>query len=146
MRVRLCSPQWSSVVRALGEELATELSDDQLRRLMHRVGVRFASAHPLPEASTLDALAVAANALWERSEWGRCTMDEQHDGIAIRHWLAPTAMVFPDATWPDGFLEGVYARWFVDAGMPTGLLVSAMPPDSVDLRRFRVARAQSESP
>ncbi|MCD9006565.1 hypothetical protein LDO31_10020 [Luteimonas sp. XNQY3] len=146
MRARLCSPQWSGVVRALGEELATELSDDELRRLMHRVGVRFASAHPLADARTLTAMAAAANALWAQMEWGRCMIDEQPDGIAIRHCLAPTALVFPDAAWPDGFLEGVYARWFVDAGMPAELAVSALPAESIDVRRFRVARAQPGSP
>lgn len=142
MRARLCSPQWSGVVRALGEELGTELSDDELRRLMHRVGVRFAAAHPLAEAPTLNALAIAANALWERIDWGRCVIDAQPDGIVIRHCLAPTAMVFPGAAWPDGFLEGVYARWFADAGMPAELAVRAMPAESIDVRGFRVARTQ----
>lgn len=143
LRARLCSPQWEGFVRALGETFAEVLSVDELHRLFHRVGARFALDRPLPDTTTLEEVAEALNASWSRIDWGLCRVRDDAGRVSIEHCLAPIGVALPGADWTDGFLEGAYHQWFRQAGMPDGLAVRAEPGGTADVRRFRLSRTST---
>lgn len=116
-RSRCCSPQWQGFVRALCEELEQGLDESDRARLMARLGGRFAAAHPLPEAATLQALQDAANAVWAELDWGRVEFEEQPDCVLVRHGASPLAAAGGTGRpWLAAYLEGVYRAWFHAAG------------------------------
>jgi hypothetical protein len=45
------SRQWRGLLAALADEFEAQIGRNELRQLMHRVGSRFAQAHPLPARS-----------------------------------------------------------------------------------------------
>lgn len=139
-RARGCSRQWLGFVSAMAEEFVAELPEAEAARLLGRIGRRFAVLHPLPAAITLDAVEVAANRVWADLEWGACRMREQQGHVDICHVAAPINLAVGDAAWVDGFLEGVYQGWFQQQGLLAGLAVCAVVADSLDVRRFRLAR------
>lgn len=124
----------------MAEEFGAELPEHDLATLMARIGRRFAHAHRLRPCATLEELQQAANAVWDDCDWGRCALEEQADHVQIRHAGAPLGVVLDGAAWSDGFLQGVYEGWFQQLGMLAGLAVQTVPGESVDLRRFVLAR------
>lgn len=141
LRSRACSRQWSGFVHAMAEEFASELPDHELSTLMARIGLRFAREHELSDCAALHEVEVAANQVWEGSEWGFCRMVEHENYVDIQHMGAPMAVVLEAAPWSDGFLEGVYQGWFQQMGMLAGLRVRTLRSDDVDVRRFALSRA-----
>lgn len=136
-RSHACAAQWRGFVRALGEEFERALGETDSARLMARIGERFAQAHPLPGAASLDALQGAANAVWSALDWGYAQFEEQPDRILIHHGASPLAAALgPSAGWSAGFLEGVYRAWFRAAGMPALLEVRATASASPDVATF----------
>lgn len=139
-RARGCSRQWRGFVQAMAEEFAAELPAHELLTLMARIGLRFARVHPLEGGASLAEVESAANRVWSEQDWGLCRLSERADCVEIVHACAPINAAL-DAEWSDGFLEGVYEGWFRQLGMLAGLAVRAVPPESADLRCFRLARA-----
>lgn len=115
-----CSKQWQTFFEAMAAEFASALSPTDLRALMHRVGMRFAAANPLPPCSTLQELQAAMTDAWERIDWGWVRLSQDAAHLDIHHSLAPISAAFgvDHAEWSGGFLEGVYQVWFeqADAG------------------------------
>ncbi|WP_017159511.1 cellulose biosynthesis protein BcsD [Xanthomonas phaseoli] len=139
-RTRSCSRQWLGFVRAMAEEFGAELSEDDLALLMARIGRRFAREQRLAPCATLDDAQHAANAVWDRCDWGQCVLEEYADHVQIRHAGAPLSVALHGAAWSDGFLQGVYEGRFRQLGMLAGLAVQSVPSDTVDVRRLVLAR------
>ncbi|KPN06114.1 cellulose biosynthesis protein BcsD [Xanthomonas arboricola] len=139
-RARSCSRQWLGFVRAMAAEFGAELPEDDLAPLMARIGRRFAREHRLAHCTTLDEMQQAANAVWERCDWGQCAMHDHADHVRIQHAGAPLSTALDGTAWSDGFLQGVYEGWFQQLGMLAGLAVQTAPGDSVDLRNLVLLR------
>ncbi|WP_024869995.1 cellulose biosynthesis protein BcsD [Pseudoxanthomonas suwonensis] len=139
-RSQSCSPQWRGFLRALAEEVAQGLDEDDQARLMARIGRRFAQAHPLPKAATLQELQAHVDALWSSLDWGFAVFEEQPDQVVIRHVASPLAAVLGQTSLATGFLEGVYREWFRAAGMSARLDVSTGATESPDVATFLLCR------
>lgn len=109
-----CSRQWKGFLRVLAEEFAEQLSDADLKALMHRLGTRFARGAPLPACQTLDELQIAMGRVWVGQDWGWATLEEVQGSLRISHFCAPLFTAFgpASAVWAPAFLEGVYQEWF----------------------------------
>ena len=142
-----CAMQWRGFMRALAGEFAEALPTHDLKRLMARIGARYAAEHPIDGCDNLDEWATAANARWQQSDFGYAVLRDHPQHLEIRHYGAPLVRAMgPDsAAWAVGFLEGVYQAWFVQAGMGTGLEVRAEDHGANDTgdrsTRLRLARA-----
>jgi hypothetical protein len=123
---RLCIPQWRDFLHALAEEFRAHLSTAELRGLMHRIGLRFATLHPLAPCASIADLRDAMNAAWKPLDWGAVNLDDQ-DGAAlvIGHICSPLSAAFGEAhlDWTPAFLEGVYQGWMSAAGADDALQV-----------------------
>jgi hypothetical protein len=96
---RQISPQWRGMLTALATEFEAQIGPAELRQLMHRVGSRFAAAHPLPTCGSTAELA------------------DEAESLRIVHYCAPL-QAFGDTalTWTPAFLEGVYQTWLSALG------------------------------
>ncbi|MDO5610369.1 MAG: hypothetical protein Q4G62_06305 [Pseudomonadota bacterium] len=139
LRERLCARQWRGFLQAMGREFESALDADDLALLMGRIGARFADANALPAADDLDAVEAACNAIWSAIDWGWCELDEQDSHVLIRHVCAPLNAAI-DADWADGFLLGVYGRWFQQLGMLPGLGIKRLRSASPDVRHLALQR------
>ncbi len=140
-RDRSCARQWRSFLRAMAAEFGQALPDEESARLMARIGQRFADAHPLPPAATVQALQASVNAVWSECEWGWAAFEERHDQLRIVHACSPFAVALgPGNGWQHGFLEGAYRHWLRAAGMLAVLDVRHLATENRDLSIFTVAR------
>lgn len=138
---RQISPQWRGMLSALASEFEAQIGHDELRQLMHRVGSRFAAAHPLPECASTAELEQALNLYWHEMDWGYVELADEAEALRIVHYCAPL-QAFGDAAlaWTPAFLEGVYQTWMCALGAQ-GLSVaqtSAFGADSA--LEFRLGR------
>ena len=83
----------------------------------HRVGSRFAAAHPLPACGSTAELAQALNAYWQQMDWGYVQLADEPESLRIVHYCAPLH-AFGDTAlaWTPAFLEGVYQTWLSALG------------------------------
>lgn len=140
-RLQACSSQWRGFVLAMAEEFMEALPEADLARLMTRIGERFARAHPLPQAVSLEDLERSANVLWSTLAWGQVRFQDQGDGVRIEHLAAPlTALLASQAGWAPAFLQGVYRQWFSQAGMLPALDVQPAAGGSADVSCYVLAR------
>lgn len=110
---------------------------------MHRVGLRFADEAPMGKCETIDDLQFAMGKIWVNLDWGWTTIEEQPNGLAIRHNCAPLRAAFGQNAlrWTPAFLEGVYQRWFEQVGSSPDLKVHQVSePDLTGCIDFRLAR------
>jgi len=125
LRARQCVAQWRDVLHALGEEFSQHLPPADLRRVMRRVGRRFAESVPLPDCRDLADLQIAMNNVWHRTDWGWVILQESADTLLIEHKASPLAAFGRDASdWSPALLEGIYERWFEALGAGDRLTVS----------------------
>jgi hypothetical protein len=114
---RQISPQWRGMLLALAQEFETQIGRTELRQLMHRVGQRFAAAHPLGDCASTAVLAGALNALWNENDWGFVELTDEPQYLRITHHCAPLLAFGPGALgWTPAFLEGAYQHWLSDLG------------------------------
>ncbi|WMJ67791.1 cellulose synthase [Stenotrophomonas sp. 24(2023)] len=140
-RLQGCSLQWRGFVLAMAEEFKDALPEADVARLMARIGERFARAHPLPAVESLEALALAANAVWAGVSWGAVRMQDGGSEVVIEHLAAPlTALLVHHGNWNMSFLEGVYRAWFREAGMLPSLDLEPGPGGSADVSRYVLRR------
>jgi len=132
--------QWQGFLHALALEFQDQLDSAQLRQLMHAVGSRFASGHPLADCTSLAAMTAALNELWSDIDWGYVQLHEEVDHLDICHFCAPLTAFGPSAAaWAPAFLEGAYRQWMSDAGageLPCTQLTGGPSTELI----FRVAR------
>ncbi|MGV8960525.1 MAG: cellulose biosynthesis protein BcsD [Stenotrophomonas sp.] len=140
-RAHACSRQWRLFLLALAEEFDSALPEAELARLMARIGERFAQAHGLPLAATLEELQAAANAVWSQIDWGCVVFEESVERVCIHHAASPLSAVLGGKVgWHTGFLEGVYRQWFRAAGMLPVLDIRHTPSELVDVSTYTLSR------
>lgn len=128
------SPQWSAFLLLLGDELTGQLTSEELRHLLTRLGSRFAETHPLGICSNVAALEDALNRLWEGMRWGHVSLSDQDQFLTVSHQACPLPMAMHlDPQVAGGYLEGAYSVWLRAAGAPTELVLKQK---SVDDRRM----------
>lgn len=140
---RQCSRQWKSFLGALAEEFSTQLDATDLRALMHRIGVRFATQMALEPCQTVDDMQFAMSKVWVGLDWGWVAVEEAPDHLLITHNCAPLRAAFGHEalTWTPAFLEGAYQRWFQQQGSGTELVVTQhSEPDVAGCVEFRLGR------
>lgn len=136
------SPQWRGLLRALAAEFESQLSPDELRQLMFRVGARFAESHALPPCESTDDLADALNAHWSGIQWGYVELADEGDYLRIIHYGAPLAAFGGAAlAWTPAFLQGCYQAWLDAMGAAELVVAQADVPDEGFVVEFRLARA-----
>jgi Cellulose synthase subunit D len=138
---RQISRQWRGMLTALATEFEAQIGPAELRQLMHRVGGRFAAAHPLPACVSTAELADALNHYWQQMDWGYVTLSDEPDCLRIVHYCAPL-QAFGDAAlhWTPALLEGVYQTWLSALGAQ-GLSVAQTSGYGADSAiEFRLAR------
>ncbi|WP_233835898.1 cellulose biosynthesis protein BcsD [Paraburkholderia sp. ZP32-5] len=114
---RQISPQWRGMLSALANEFEAQIGRDELRLLMHRVGSRFAAAHPLPACGSTAELAQALNLYWRGMDWGYVELADEAESLRIIHYCAPLPAFGESAlAWTPAFLEGVYQTWLSALG------------------------------
>lgn len=135
------SPQWRGMLSALASEFEAQIGRDELRQLMHRVGCRFAAAHPLPACGSTAELARTLNLYWHDMDWGYVELADEADSLCIVHYCAPLQAFGNTAlTWTPAFLEGVYQTWLSALGAQ-GLSVAQTSEYGADAAiEFRLGR------
>ena len=138
---RQMSPQWRGMLSALASEFEAQIGHDELRQLMHRVGSRFAAAHPLPACDSTADLARTLNARWQEIDWGYVELADDAESLRIVHYCAPLPAFGNDAlAWTPAFLEGAYQTWLTALGAQ-GLSVAQTSDYAVDTAiEFRLGR------
>lgn len=122
------SAQWSGFLSVLSDELQSQLSADEYRVLLGRLGTRFAQANELPACDSLSQLEEAANQIWTQLRWGYVSFSDGSRQLLIEHHACPLpAALQVETELAAGFLEGVYAAWLVAAGSPPELILSYLP-------------------
>lgn len=126
------SPQWRGLLRALAAEFESQLSRDELRQLMYRVGARFAAEHVVPPCESAAALGEALNAHWALIQWGYVELTDKGDHLRIVHYGAPLVAFGGDALdWTPAFLQGSYQTWLDAMGAADLSVTQAnVQPDS----------------
>lgn len=137
-----CSRQWRGFLQALADEFTQVLSTEELHELMARVGVRFATAHPLEACHTLPELQRGMTGVWRDADWGWVTLEQRQDQLSITHHCAPllSAMDESNAHWSLGFLQGAYQQWFDAAGAGSLRVAAGEPLDSWGSATFSLSR------
>ncbi|ASW00553.1 cellulose biosynthesis protein BcsD [Paraburkholderia aromaticivorans] len=138
---RQISPQWRGMLTALASEFEAQIGRDELRQLMHRVGSRFAAAHPLPACDSTAELARTLNLHWHDMDWGYVELSDEPESLRIVHYCAPLQAFGGNAlAWTPAFLEGVYQTWLSALGAQ-GLSVAQTSGYSEDTAiEFRLGR------
>jgi hypothetical protein len=123
----LCAPQWQSFLQLLGQEWAASQSSKALHQQMLRRGRALADLHPLPAVTGLLPLEQAMNEVWNALQWGWVRLHDQGNALHLVHHGAPLVDAFGvgSVDWTVGLLEGVYQRWFEQAGA-NGLRLRAL--------------------
>lgn len=125
------SAQWSGFLAVLSDELQAQLSADEYRALLGRLGARFAQSFELPECDSLAQMEEAANKVWGPLSWGYATFSDSGRQLLIEHHACPLpAALQVETELAAGFLEGVYATWLAAAGSPEELALGYVSDDS----------------
>lgn len=136
--------QWKQFLGALGAELDAQLDHDDLRRLMLRVGLRFADSFEVGQCATLDQFQLCVNQIWADLDWGWAEFVESDELIGIQHLCSPLRAAFGEvrAGWTPAFLEGAYQRWFEILGIDASLRVRQVgEADEENHLIFKLSRA-----
>ena len=136
--------QWRAFIGAMGAEFGAQLDQNDLRRLMARIGTRFADSVDVSKCTTLDELQQCVNQFWADLDWGWVEFDEKDDLLDIQHLCSPLNAAFgADCSgWAPAFLEGVYQRWFDITGIDPSLRVQQVgTADAKNHLIFKLSRA-----
>lgn len=113
---RLSAP-WRALLGQFADELERPLTQDELRRLMSRVGQRFAADHPLLAGASTHDHAVNLNAHWATIRCGRVRLVAARDEARLTHYGTQLGFLGASAlTGTLAFLEGSYQRWLEAMG------------------------------
>ncbi len=122
------APQWAGFLGVLSDEFQAQLTSEELRALLVRLGVRFAQVFELPVCNSLEEIEAAVNKYWSQFQWGYTVFSDVGRQLQIAHYACPLpAAMQIDADLAGGFLEGAYVTWLRAAGSPTELLLRQVP-------------------
>lgn len=136
------APQWSGFLVALGSALQSQLSPEEFRHFLRRLGEQFAADLPLPAVDDLTALEQSVNRIWFDRQWGMVTFSDLGGSLRIEHrgCPLPAAMqVGPELA--GGFLEGAYSTWLAAAGAPAELALAQLPASGLPMHMAFELRA-----
>lgn len=123
------APQWGGFLGVLGAALQEQLSEDEYRQFLRRLGDRFAQENPLPAAAALSDLEGSINRFWFDRQWGFVQLAQVAGALRVDHRGCPLpAALQVDARLAGAFLEGVYQVWLAAAGAPPELALRQLPP------------------
>ncbi|KWN65875.1 cellulose biosynthesis protein BcsD [Burkholderia ubonensis] len=109
---QLLSQRWPSLLHVLAAECESQLDKDKLRKLMFRIGQRFAANQPLPACTTTQGLAEQLNARWAAIQSGYVELTDENNSVRIAHHGSLLQSFEVDAlTWTCAFLQGSYQAW-----------------------------------
>lgn len=124
------SVQWAGFMSALSAELQAQLTADEYRTLLFKMGTRFAQAHPIEGGDTVQILENNINAIWQGSRWGYAELVDAGQFLEISHHFCPLPVAAGiDNALSGGFLEGVYGVWMQAAGASPDLSVRQLPDE-----------------
>lgn len=129
---------------SLGAEFDAQLDNDELRRLMARIGRRFADHCDVSQSTTIEAMQQCVNIFWADLDWGWVEMSGGDAVLEIRHLCSPLQVAFGESCsgWIPAFLEGVYQRWFELVGIDPALRVQQVGHASAGNQLvFKLSRA-----
>ena len=127
LAVERIAPQWVDFLGLLGAELALQLTSEELRHLLVRLGSRFAENNPLGPCADVQELQAAMNRVWGARQWGFAAVSDLGQHLQVTHRASPLpAALQVDPEVAGGYLEGAYAVWLRAAGAPPELSLQQM--------------------
>ncbi len=147
---RPADSRWAGFLRALGDELITQMPAAEIRAFFAVLGRRWARSMPLAslagESGDLKDFERAVNAALSAADWGWVQVRDLGSSVEIQHACAPLRNAFgADAlVWTPGLLEGLYEEWLRVQGAGAGLVLRQFGPaeGATDTLRFRLAAAE----
>lgn len=137
------SSQWSDFLAVLAEELAEQMSAEEIRAFFVVLGRRAARRSPLTQGETLQDLEHFVNDYLARVGWGWMRVRDLNSSLEFLHSCSPLRRAFGDAAmdWAPGLLEGLYAEWLKQLGADENLVLQQLgkPEGLPDTLRFRLA-------
>jgi hypothetical protein len=136
-----CTRQWRGFLGAMSAEFSRQLSVDDLRTLMRKVGVRFAKNMALPACETVEQIRNGANHIWDEMDWGYVDIEEGDGCLRLLHYYAPLRSAFGQGAmiWSAAFLEGVYHQWFISCGAGNELSVRQSTDEEAGRIEYRLS-------
>lgn len=133
--------QWDFFLQSFVRVLSDQLSNDDLRDLMQRIGHEAATELQLDQVSTLDDLEKLLNTFWEQVQWGVVSLEEKEGALLIKHSYSPLVVTFKeeDLAWFVGFLEGLYQHVFNRLGAGSDLQVQRVQTDEKESLSFQLS-------
>ncbi|WP_028081472.1 cellulose biosynthesis protein BcsD [Solimonas soli] len=129
------------LLRALGHELAAQISAPVLRTLLYRAGRAIAREHSASGLRTLADFEQFAGRTLAALDLGWVQIEEVSGAVDFVHGCAPLVNWFGAQAedWAPGLLEGLYAEWMSQLGADDRLDVreiedASLPPDRHRLR------------
>lgn len=128
LAIERVSKQWADFLGLLGEEFGLQLTSDEFRLLLVRIGSRFAESNPLGPCNDVAQLEAAMNRVWSERRWGFASLSDEGKHLTVVHRACPLpAALQMGAEVVGGYLEGVYAVWLKGAGAPHQLTLQQKP-------------------
>ena len=144
--------RWAGLLRALADELSSQMSAAEIRAFFVVLGRRWARAMPLSIADRRDSglsdFERAANAVLAPCDWGWVRVRDLGSIVELEHSCAPLRSAFGAEAlpWSTGLLEGLYAGWMQALGADGDLVLRQVggAEGAADTLRFRLAAASSQ--
>lgn len=123
--------QWDFFLQSFARVFSSQLSNEDLRDLMQKIGHESAKELPLDQINTLEDLEKSLNLFWEHVRWGAVSLEEKEGALLIKHFYSPLVVTFKeeDLVWVVGFLEGLYQHVFHRLGAGSELQVQWAPTE-----------------
>ena len=136
------APQWAGFLGVLGTALQSQLSPEEFRHFLKRLGAEFAKELPLPAVDDLSALEHSINRIWFDRQWGMVVFSDLGGALRLEHKGCPLpAALQADADLAGGFLEGAYGAWLAAAGAPNELALAQQPASGLPMHMAFELRA-----
>jgi len=128
------APQWAGFLGVLGGALQSQLSAQEFRQFLSRLGEQFANESPLPAVNDLAGLEKAVNRFWFDRQWGVVMFTDLGGSLRLDHKGCPLpAALQVDAEMAGGFLEGAYGVWLAAVGAPSQLVLKQLPASGLPM-------------
>ncbi|MDP3859606.1 MAG: cellulose biosynthesis protein BcsD [Stagnimonas sp.] len=135
--------QWADFLRVMAEELAEQMSAEEIRAFFAVLGRRIARRNPLAAGETLQDLESAVNQHLRRCNWGWMRVRDLNTSLEFLHSCSPLRQALGDQAmdWAPGLFEGMYDEWLKQSGADETLVFQQVgrPEGMQDTLRFRLA-------
>lgn len=133
--------QWDFFLQSFARVFSSQLSSEDLRDLMKKIGDEAAKELELEQVQTLIDLEQSLNLFWEQVQWGVCSLEEGENSLHIKHFYSPLLATFKDEdlVWVVGFLEGLYQHVFNRLGAGSELQVQWQQVEEEESLSFQLS-------